>query len=351
MTDPAPAEATGSSAPPPTRRSRWHRAAWALVLAAYPLLALGHLWRTDLERTDPGHLFVSAAVFVVRTAWFHLGLGLTLVAIWAAWGRHRGLVLATLAPVLVTIGPDLLRYLPRRPPPIAGPPCTIMHFNLLYANSRTAAAVAEIRRVNPDLLVLQEYDPQWDATLYPALAEDYPFVARHVRPGPFGSAVFSRLPFCGQADFLVPPGDARLPILRAEVLFGDQPVAVYGIHLWPPKGLDLFVAQRRRQLHLAELLAEETGPVIVCGDFNYTARHELHRVLLQLGLADAHEVAGWGRGSTWPMTAPGRFLPGFAIDHVYVGGGLTCGSARTGSAAGSDHKPVIVEVGFAADTP
>lgn len=337
--------------PRAARDSRRRRVLSALVIATYPLLAVGYLWRTDLQRTDSAHVLISAAVFVVRTVWLHLGLLLALVVLWAVWRRQRRLLVATLPPLLATLGPELLLYLPRKPPTIAGPRHTVMHFNLLYTNTRTDQALAEIRRVDPDLLVLQEYTPQWDAALYPTLVENYPFVTRCIRAGPFGSAIFSRLAFIGEPELLRPPGDARLPTLRARMLFDGQPVVVYGIHLWPPKGLDLFAAQRGRQFHLADRLAAEEGPILVCGDFNYTPWHEMHRAMLRLGLQEVHELAGWGRGSTWPMTLPGRFVPGVRIDHVYVGGGLTCTSARTGSPAGSDHRPVIAEVGFAADSP
>ncbi|HUU84144.1 MAG TPA: endonuclease/exonuclease/phosphatase family protein [Phycisphaerae bacterium] len=354
----APYPDTASVAPAATapassssRRSAWYRVVLVLVLATYPLLALGHFWHTDLQRDDSAHLLAYFTVFMIRTGWFHLGLALAAVVIWAAWRRAGRLLLAALPALLVTVGPELLLYLPRTPAVLTGQACTVMQFNLLYRNPRKDAVLAEIRRADPDVLLLQEYDPPWDEALHPALSREYAYAARDVRAGPFGSAIFSRFPFAGQPEFIPPVGDARLPILRAEVMFDERPMAIYGVHLWPPKGLARFAAQRAGLLHLVELLGVEKRPIIVCGDFNFTVRHDMHQAMLRLGLQDAHDAAGRGRGSTWPMTSWRRFFPGVRVDHIYFGRGLACASARTGSSAGSDHRPVIAEVGFLSDTP
>ncbi len=62
-------------------RPRRHATVWALLICMYPLLAAGYLWRTDLHRTNSAHLLISAAVFVIRTLWFHLGLLLAAIAV------------------------------------------------------------------------------------------------------------------------------------------------------------------------------------------------------------------------------------------------------------------------------
>ena len=67
----------------------------------------------------------------------------------------------------------------------------------------------------------------------------------------------------------------------------------------------------------------------------------------RVGLADAFDLGGWGRGSTWPVTSFFRYLPGVRLDHIYLGGGLTCSDCRTGVGEGSDHRPVIAKIGFA----
>lgn len=94
------------------------------------------------------------------------------------------------------------------------------------------------------------------------------------------------------------------------------------------------------------MLAAEALPVIVGGDFNFTENSTNALVLRRQGLADAHSVGGWGRGATWPVNSFFRWIPSVRLDHIYLGGGLTCAECRTGTGEGSDHRPVIAGIGF-----
>ena len=68
-----------------------------------------------------------------------------------------------------------------------------------------------------------------------------------------------------------------------------------------------------------------------------------------LGFAEAHGIAGSGRGSTWPVHLWLHWIPGIRIDHVFLGPGLTSTSAWTGGLTGSDHRPSGCVVTLAQD--
>ena len=64
-------------------------------------------------------------------------------------------------------------------------------------------------------------------------------------------------------------------------------------------------------------------------------------------MADGFELAGHGRGSTWPVEPQWmQWLPGVRIDHVFVSPQLTCTQFIVGEYDGSDHLPVIADIGF-----
>lgn len=48
--------------------------------------------------------------------------------------------------------------------------------------------------------------------------------------------------------------------------------------------------------------------------------------------------------SYWPVNDWLRYVPGIRLDHVCLGGGLTCSQSRTGTGVGSDHRPIIARV-------
>ena len=100
---------------------------------------------------------------------------------------------------------------------------------------------------------------------------------------------------------------------------------------------------------LVDMIESEDRPLIVAGDFNLTGDSLLHAALLKTGLRDAHESAGRGRGSTWPMLGPLSFVPGVRIDHVYVGNGVTALQCTTLPANGSDHRPVLAHLRLGED--
>ena len=47
------------------------------------------------------------------------------------------------------------------------------------------------------------------------------------------------------------------------------------------------------------------------------------------------------------MRTPLRWFPGIRLDHIFLSKELTSTQSRTGTGAGSDHRPVIAETGFA----
>lgn len=96
---------------------------------------------------------------------------------------------------------------------------------------------------------------------------------------------------------------------------------------------------------------EPDVPRLLAGDFNATDAHHPFRQLLAAGLTDAQETAGCGLGLSWPIDHIGPVpFPVFALDHVLVSEAFEVRSVRVGSVRGepigSDHHPVIAELGF-----
>jgi endonuclease/exonuclease/phosphatase (EEP) superfamily protein YafD len=100
--------------------------------------------------------------------------------------------------------------------------------------------------------------------------------------------------------------------------------------------------QRRLEARLARdwALASPSGLQLVAGDFNTPVESDIYREHWH-DFGNCHSDAGWGFG----FTKRTRLLR-TRIDHVLVGPGLACLSARVGRSRG-DHSPLVVEIGFA----
>ncbi|UCE59116.1 MAG: endonuclease/exonuclease/phosphatase family protein [Phycisphaerales bacterium] len=284
---------------------------------------------------------------MIRTFLFPFGMILAIIAILGAYGRARRLSLAVLPVALFAAGPECWQYRPRSAPLIAGETVKVMSVNLLMVNENTRSIIEEIQREDPDILLLQEYTPVWHKAIQASIGEDLPHVAFQVREDSFGTAIYSNRPFEGPVEMYLPLGSASVPQMRVVIAISDRPVAFYNVHLLPPSGLEYTIENRLQFADLAELLSTEPLPVAVGGDFNFTQRSPQAAILRKQRLVDAHNAAGLGRGTTWPMIPSLWWMPSLRLDHLYIAGGLTCAKCQAGIGAGSDHRPVIGNIGFA----
>jgi endonuclease/exonuclease/phosphatase (EEP) superfamily protein YafD len=322
--------------------------AWLLVLACYALLAFAWLWPQQWRNTSTGYVAASWVALLVRAAQFHLGLIVGLIALIAAFGKGRRLFLASVPVVLFTLVPPAWRAMPKDPPAVAPgtPTRRVMSVNLLMINERYDQVIERIRAERPDVLVLQEYTGWWHRSMQKALSTEYPHCRFETRDDSFGAAVYSRTPFVGDAT-----GEPKLGTWaaasaqqRVVVQVGGQNVAIYNVHLLPPRRLDYTLEHRLQFADLADALSMEKLPALVVGDFNWTESMPQHAALRGLGWRDAQDVAGAGLGATWPMNSVFRYLPGVRLDHAYLAPTLTCTRVSTVQIPGSDHKAVVSQV-------
>ena len=91
-------------------------------------------------------------------------------------------------------------------------------------------------------------------------------------------------------------------------------------------------------------IAEQESTIVVVGDLNATPWSHAHRTLRnRAGLSDSQR--GAGLQPTW-LTGLGPLM--IPIDHALHTPDLISGDRRTGPAAGSDHRPLVEEIAWAA---
>jgi endonuclease/exonuclease/phosphatase (EEP) superfamily protein YafD len=113
-----------------------------------------------------------------------------------------------------------------------------------------------------------------------------------------------------------------------------------------------FERHRRMTREITGLVRAGLGtglPTIVAGDFNATQYNHWVGRLGELGLQSAHEARGRPLATTWPNGR--RAVPPLRLDHVLLTGELFPLAVGEGDGAGSDHRPVVVDVAVLANQP
>jgi endonuclease/exonuclease/phosphatase (EEP) superfamily protein YafD len=339
MTLPA-VSATARRPPTPVRRLA-AAAAWVVSVTLAAALAFAYALPQRLTDTDDVYARLATVAFFGRVFTFHAGLLLATTSAVALMLRRRGLAAFAGIAAAAALWPTGVACLPRHPAPAAGRSVRVMSMNTKYGNRDGPDVVAQVRRFNPDVLAVEEFAGPVRRALDAALQRDYPY--RCLRStGGVGLAVYSRLPFVGSPQ--VASGGVRRQI-RAVVQVDGRDVALYVLHPLSPRSPRRVVLNRLFTADLVDQLRREPLPVILAGDFNFTAETPNAAALTGLGLTDAFDLAGVGRGSTWPVRpAWASWLPGVRIDHVYLSAGLTCAAYATGGPMGSDHLPIVADV-------
>jgi endonuclease/exonuclease/phosphatase (EEP) superfamily protein YafD len=239
--------------------------------------------------------------------------------------------------------------------PPAGIRMRVMTYNIqLWQRANLPSIISEIRAADPDVLCLQ------DARAGRTTELDEFLKAWHTTS--FGQYVIaSKLPIADAIVGDISYDEQTHTYLRARIRVGDVRVLVASAHFATPRdaltpfrspefwavGVPLIQKNLTQRLKQATALAEDVRdvkePVIVAGDLNAPPQSLASRMLTDLGLIDVFAVAGRGYGYTFGHTLLWRksFL---RLDRILVSRHFTPITSRVGSAAGSDHRPVIADL-------
>lgn len=270
---------------------------------------------------------------------------------------HRRLLLAVL-PALVFLTWKFAGFcFPMWPANSTGIPLSILTCNIQSGNLISARLASLIAESRADIVALQEC-PQ-------NLKLDLPTGWHVVREGEF--AVASRFPLQRGAVFsaLHPPHKwPRTSMLQCTVKMPIGDLTFCTVHLPSPRyGLqhildrrtiisltrkDLLVQEtehrRRVAREVAQTVAKLPAPVIIAGDFNMPSESTIFRESWS-EYVDAFSARGIGFGSTVRAHIAGIQLAA-RVDHILLGKGVVARSCKVGQEVGSDHLPVIAEIGL-----
>lgn len=261
--------------------------------------------------------------------------------------RRRWRMTAALAAVLaVNVALIAPLYFGGSPSTAGGAPVRLLSANVFVGNGNTQPIIELVREERPELFLAIEVDPRWLSAL-DAIKDDYPYVISAMRNqgyggfDPFGMALFSHKPATVSEVRRV--GVQGLPVILAEFdLDGGASLTVIGTHPYPPVRRECAAVRDEYIAGVADIAASVEGPCVVLGDLNTTSWSPVFtRLVKRSGLRDSRH--GFGIQPTWP---DGNRLLRIPIDHALVSGEITVVDRRVGPSIGSDHRPLIIELGI-----
>ncbi|MBC8328778.1 MAG: endonuclease/exonuclease/phosphatase family protein [Planctomycetes bacterium] len=290
-----------------------------------------HLW--EHLRPHYGMALAAAVVLAVlarRWRW---------AAFWVAAVAANGLLLFPLLP------------LGGASEPIAGPRLRVLHANLHVQHPDPDRLLEWVEGLDRDLVLLHEFTPVWRKRVQ-QVCRRYRLELCDPQVHPTGTALL--LPVEARQEWrLVDSSILQMtqtigerPVMELVLEAGGRGLAVLSFHATRPISWFESRGQERDFRFAADwalgqrALGRET---LVLGDFNSTPWSSRFRGLLRdAELEDS--LVGRGMQGSWPS-----FLPSFLrlpIDHAVHSSGLVVAERRLGPEVGSDHLPLLIEIGF-----
>ena len=310
---------------PRIRHREWGGAFFGLLFGLVGLAAgrLGQLYPAFDVFSQFGAQFIAIvfafafATFMPRfKAFIGIILSILLVLIYGAWPIYfSGDV--TKGPFMLSTGEKVIR---------------VAHFNTYIPNKNFAATAKEIARLDADVVTLIEFDVE-KLPVLAALRVQYPFQYACHNIEYCDLAIISKQPILAVSANSNWEGPPYICARLGGTLNG---ITVYGVHTtrFPHSR-----AQLTQISALTKLLEGQTDDLIVMGDFNATPFSRITSTLeTGAGLSRLTQMP------TWPTTYG---LPQLAIDHVFASQGFrVLADQQIGNAAGSDHFPIVMTLGF-----
>jgi endonuclease/exonuclease/phosphatase (EEP) superfamily protein YafD len=209
-------------------------------------------------------------------------------------------------------------------------PLVVASFNALFLNTDFTALKNEIQRIDADVMVLIEFEPE-DLPVYDELKTQFPYQVTCPEKVHCDLGIISKYPLSNTQVGLSWVGP---DYIRASLGADFGGLTIFGTHTtrFPhPR------AQFTQVKAMAKLLETVVGPHIVMGDFNATPFSRVTQTL-----ATAANMARLTNLPSWPAQLG---LPQVAIDHIFVSPGIRALSSQSiGNNAGSDHFPIFMKL-------
>ncbi len=235
-----------------------------------------------------------------------------------------------------------------------GKQITMMSYNLFFLNKDPRSIMAIINKERPNLLVVQELTPSWQAYLRNSLVKPYRFRREIALTGTHGLGVYSHFPI---KDVKTIENSSGLPVAQmVEITIRSRRILVVNSHLASPAAAvenpekfyhyyNASYQQRRIQLtQINEFVAanlDRFDAVLLSGDLNTLPYEPIFRDLQTKWRNALHSVRG---RSALNFPNSSRVPPIFTLDYILMRGSISAIDGRVIRGGSSDHQAILANL-------
>ncbi|MDT0641739.1 endonuclease/exonuclease/phosphatase family protein [Zunongwangia sp. F363] len=308
----------------------------AILLTIIPLAAADYWWVRMFDYPHIQLTILTMVALVVYFARFDI----------RSWKDYAfvGLLTACFAFQLIKIYP----YLPHKDYEVGNASAeiskenTIRFFaaNVLQKNKNPKPLIEELKKENPDIVLLTETNKKWQSELA-EVTLDFPYKVEAPLDNTYGMLLYSRLKLKNpEIHYLI---DDSIPSIHSVIeLDSGKEIQLYAIHPTPPMPQHNPSSTDRdaEMMMIAKKARESKLPVIVAGDFNDVAWSGTTGLFKNVGgLLDIRV----GRGFYNTFDAGSNILR-WPLDHFFVSEEFRLVKCRAMSTIDSDHFPFYITV-------
>ena len=257
--------------------------------------------------------------------------------------------------IALVVASALLAGCSERRPPIATSSSlrdlTIATYNVNFGLAGDEAGIDAVRRLDADVVFLQETNREWEMAFRASLPNDYPFMFFQAPDGwpAGGMGVVSRWPV--EITDVSPSAVGTFYAWRAVVHAPSGDIQVLNVHLRPQvsddgsyvKGHFSTPPMRAKEVAKHLEVLRPGLPTIALGDFNEEEGPAL-RLLEDRGMESALPLFS-PRATTWRWPLVGSLMIRQRFDHVlFERNAFEVQDARVVDLGRSDHIPVVVRL-------
>ena len=219
----------------------------------------------------------------------------------------------------------------------------ILLSNVLFTNKRYDLVLDMIEKEEPDIIVLQEVNDFWDKK-FSELKDTYPYGKYYPEErNYFGLSVYSKIPLEAIKLHNYTCVAYIMPYISFQINIDGKTISFYTTHTLPPSNKNHHKLRNKHLKHIAEWVNASNTPCVVIGDLNITPFSVYFKDFTKETDLVSSRI-GKGFNPTWCTYFPNFML--VPIDFILHSKDLEALSIKTDYYVGSDHLPVIVELGI-----